>query len=266
VSESWYYADDDESIGPLGFDGLLHALRLRSNPSRTLVWTQGFEEWVEATTVVDIRAALAVPPPIPKRFPVASTEQTRSTQAQREEARPNKTAKQGPFYKIAGVSLIVLSAILGKALGGAYWMPALLIALSIWALSKLRVRDYAAWMLGVLVGHTLWMIIGHATLYFLDKPDPDVLFFLVDLVLVVGFTAWGLRVQSLALSVAVLAYQLLALATNVANFDEYARIAQIGIFVHIALRLIGGGLAIYSIIRIRRDIYQAVPQPTGDIT
>jgi hypothetical protein len=136
--------------------------------------------------------------------------------------------------------------------GGAYWMPVLLIALSIWIFTKLKLREYAAWMLGVLVGHMLWMTFGHATLFMIGKPDPEFAAFLFDLVAVTCLAIWGIKTQSVAFSVCVLIYQIVALGTNVVFFEEYAKISPTAAITHVVLRATGIGLAIYAIVKARQ--------------
>jgi hypothetical protein len=131
-------------------------------------------------------------------------------------------------------------------------MPVLLIALSIWIFTKLKLRDYAARMLGVLVGHTLWMSVGHATLFVMDKPSPEFTTFLFDLGVVACLTVWGIKTQSVSVGVAVLIYQVIALVTNVVFFEEYSKTSPTAAVMHIALRVLGIGLAIYAIVRARR--------------
>lgn len=151
------------------------------------------------------------------------------------------------------VGIGLFSVVMAKTLGGVYWMPVLLIGLSIWALTKAKLRDHTAWMLGLLVGQTLWMTIGHVTLYATDKPDPELLSFLFDLCIVVGLTVWGIRAQSVAVCVCVLLYQAIVLGSNIVFFDEFAKISVVGVGMHIVLRVIGIGLAIYAIVRANRQ-------------
>ncbi|WP_275184379.1 hypothetical protein [Bradyrhizobium sp. CSA112] len=150
------------------------------------------------------------------------------------------------------VGIAVFSVVMAKSLGGVYWMPVLLMALSVWALTKAKMRDYIAWMLGVLVGQTLWMAIGHVTLFTTDKPDPELFTFLFDLCIVIGLTVWGMRAQSVAVCVCVLLYQTIALGANVVLFDEFAKASAAAAGMHIVLRALGIGLAIYAIVKASR--------------
>jgi GYF domain 2 len=48
MSEGWYYAEGDNTVGPVALDELQSALRRRREASRVLVWTEGFRDWMEA--------------------------------------------------------------------------------------------------------------------------------------------------------------------------------------------------------------------------
>jgi preprotein translocase subunit SecE len=255
MSEGWYYAEGDNTVGPLSLDDLRTALRRQQEAGRVLVWKEGFADWMEARSVSELARIVAGPPPLPARSvaPPAAPERSLSPlspeyrQAVQDEKKPRNW-----MGTIAGWVAVALSVVLSRVLGGAYWMPILLIALSIWIFTKLKLRDYAVWMFGVLVGHTLWMTIGHATIYAMGKPDPEFYTFLFDVVVVTALTIWGIRTQSVTVSVAVLIYQIIALATNVVFFDEYSKISPIAAGMHIALRVLGIGLAIYAIVKARR--------------
>lgn len=241
MSHGWYYADGDQSVGPVDLDELQSALKQQAAPAKTLVWRDGFKDWAEAGSVPELRVA-PIPPPLP-----------RMTQALQPVERPQQPEPDRSWIgKLAGIATTIASVALARVYGGVYWMPVLLIAISIWLFSWLKLRDYAAWMLGVLVGHTLWMLIGHLTLMAAGKSDPDFATFITDLVIVTGLTIWGVRSQSVAMSVCVLLYQLLVLFMSVAFFDDVAKVGQSAAIMHAALRAIGVGLAVYAIVKARQ--------------
>ena len=60
------------------------------------------------------------------------------------------------------------------------------------------------------------------------------------------------KAESVSACVFVLLYQLLVLAINVIFFDEYAKNSQLGASMHVALRILGTGLAIYAIVKTRQ--------------
>jgi len=64
MSEGWYYADGEQSFGPVSIQELVRALSLRSQPDATLIWKKGFSDWQAARTVPDVAAWLSQPPRI----------------------------------------------------------------------------------------------------------------------------------------------------------------------------------------------------------
>ena len=140
-------------------------------------------------------------------------------------------------------------------------MPVLLIALSCWLFTKIKLRDYIAVMLGILVGHTLWMIAGHAILLSTNQADPDALLFSFDFVIVLALTIWAIRTQSVAVSACILIYQIFALGSSVVFFDELAKGTPTATLIHICLRGIGIAATIYAIIRARRFKQEEKTEP-----
>jgi GYF domain 2 len=65
MSEFWYYAEGDETRGPIAFDPLLKLLSQRPSPRGVLVWREGFANWTAAENVREIVEKLIRPPPLP---------------------------------------------------------------------------------------------------------------------------------------------------------------------------------------------------------
>ena len=75
--QDWFYAQADQSIGPVSKDHLIGQLNTGAIPRNALVWREGFSDWVAAnelpelaagleqtfTPVHDARDGLAIPPP-----------------------------------------------------------------------------------------------------------------------------------------------------------------------------------------------------------
>jgi GYF domain 2 len=208
MAENWYYAEGERSLGPVGLDELRSILGRRREASRVLVWNDGLSGWTEAGAIPELAGAVAGLPPLPQQSAsVAVPDQGVSPpppdngQAAHREKEPSSRLR-----KILGWSFAAISLVLSKVLGGVYWMPVLLIALSTWALTRLKLRDYTVWMFGVLIGHTLWMLAGFAMLFHVGKPSPAFATFLGDLVAVACLSVWGLRKQSPAAAIGVLIY------------------------------------------------------------
>jgi|GEM_PF-4776822 len=263
MSDGWYYADGENSVGPNALDELQNVLRRRRDASRILVWREGFQDWVEAGSVPELSAAVTGPPPIPRRVTVQSVASEKPASSLSPEYR-QITPPEGNTKKWAGRGATIVGWVGGFALarvfGGAFWIPAFLIWLSYWLFTKLKVVSYVALMLAILTGHTLWMIVGHATLIFLGKTSPDLMSLGYDLVIVTIALIWCIRKQSVASCILVLVYQLIALSVSSIYFDEYFKGSQIGATMHISLRVMGAGLAVYAIVQITRRKSEFVKQ------
>jgi hypothetical protein len=265
MSDLWYYAEGSETVGPVDFDGLGQVLKRKARPQDVLVWQEGYADWVEAGTLPALKAVFVRPPPVPVRSvpkpPVLEQRNSPLPPEYRQAAAQVEKKPRNWMGTISGWAVIVVSVVVGRAFGGLYWLPALLIALCIWIFTKLKLRDYAAWMLGVLVGHTLWMAVGHGTLFAMGKPNEELATFAVDAVVVTCLTIWGMKTQSVAVSVCVLVYQIVAFATNAVFFEEYSKVNATAPILHLILRAIGMGVAIYAIVKARQFKRQVEVQP-----
>jgi len=61
----WYYYDDaDQQKGPISEDAFVKLFQTGSLSSNTSVWTEGMEEWMDASSVEGLVSHNSVPPPI----------------------------------------------------------------------------------------------------------------------------------------------------------------------------------------------------------
>jgi hypothetical protein len=246
MSDLWYYAEGSETIGPVEFDGLAQALKRKARPREVLVWQEGYQDWVEAGTIPALKAVFVRPPPVPTKKPVSPlSPEYRQVQAETPEQK--KASLKGWIGTLVGWAI---GFGLARALGGVFWIPAVLIWLSFVVLTKVKVFLPVALMLAVVVGHTLWMIVGHVSLILTDKPSDDLPLFAVDLVIVVMATIWCIKKESVASCILVLVYQLVVLVINIVFLDEKTN--QLAAGVHVGLRALGVGLAIYAIVKTRQ--------------
>jgi hypothetical protein len=74
MSEFWYYAQGDETRGPITFDQLITLLSLPPSPRGVLVWREGFDDWTAAENVREIAEKLVRPPPLPSSSVTARSE------------------------------------------------------------------------------------------------------------------------------------------------------------------------------------------------
>ena len=242
-ADLWYYAVDEETKGPLDFADLIEVLRRSPRSQDVLVWRQGMKDWVKAETVSALSQHIVRPPPLPSK---------RLSPPVSPEPGPLIEEKGGKGWGRTAISILfgIVGVGLGRAYGSAFWIPALLVSLSYLGFSKLRIAPAVAAMLGVLVGHTLWMIVGHAALFMMGKPNPDWALLSVDVLAVLGLTIWCMKKQSRASCVGTLVYQLLCLVFLIGSFDDVtASVGQVGLIEHLILRIVGFGLALYAAVK-----------------
>jgi Protein of unknown function (DUF2569)/GYF domain 2 len=70
----WYFADGEESVGPMSLAELQATLATLRNPGQVLVWCEDFPRWMRAREVPELRKQTVKPPPIHKRRPALPTE------------------------------------------------------------------------------------------------------------------------------------------------------------------------------------------------
>jgi uncharacterized RDD family membrane protein YckC len=66
MNDLWYYAENDQPVGPLSTDGLSEVLQRAFDPQKVLIWRNGFQGWIPAGAVPEIAPLLVRPPPVPK--------------------------------------------------------------------------------------------------------------------------------------------------------------------------------------------------------
>jgi hypothetical protein len=65
MSDVWYYAEGDKSVGPLTLSELKTILSRVSSARDVLVWRDGFSSWQTAKNVPELRPHVIKPPPLP---------------------------------------------------------------------------------------------------------------------------------------------------------------------------------------------------------
>ena len=255
MSDFWYYAEDDATKGPLSFEGLVDALRKKPRPSEVLIWQQGFIDWAKAGSIPELDRLLIRPPPLLKKTHVSPL-----SPEYRQTEMPKRT---GADWRRLGATCIGWAIGLGLArfFGSAFWMPALLIWLSYWTFNKLKVALPVVLMLSVLVGHTLWMVVGHILLSLMGTPSPDLVWFSIDLVAVLVATIWCVKTETAVSCFFVFLYQLCVFGLNLANIEAVINTSEPAAIMHVSLRVIGLGLAMYAGVKMRRRREQELEQP-----
>src|ERR1700681_50873 len=67
MSEFWYYAEGNETRGPIALDQLIKLLSQLPTPKGIPVWREGFDDWKAAENVREIAEKLIRPPPLRPR-------------------------------------------------------------------------------------------------------------------------------------------------------------------------------------------------------
>lgn len=65
MSNTWYFANKDQSVGPFSLAELEALLRQVPSWEGLMVWSKGFSQWQRAGSVPEILALFDTPPPIP---------------------------------------------------------------------------------------------------------------------------------------------------------------------------------------------------------
>ena len=260
MTDFWYYAEGNETRGPITFDQLIKLLSQLPAPSGVPVWREGLDDWRNAGNVREIAEKLIRPPPLRKPPPSLRPVSYPSPEDQAMNV-PHEKRKRNWLHVVATLAAWVFAYGLARTIGGTFWMPALFIGLSYWIFTKLKVEFPIALMLAVLLGHTLWIAAGHAILLSINKPRPDMAWFSLDLIALAVALVWCLKKQSVASCVFVLLYELVGLAANISDFTENIKVNEAAAWMHPSLRVIGCGLAIYAIVKVGQRPQDDNPPP-----
>ena len=250
--KSWFYARGGVQQGPMSLENLRAKLATDGNLAEALVWRDGFDGWKRAPEVQELYPKAPTPPPLPEDD--AGVLRTKSGSSE-------KKWSSSLVGKLVSIGSALVGIALAKAFGATFWMPAALIALAWFVLSKMRAHELMIPMLAFMLGHTTWMVVGSGLLIYLNGWSADNSWFLVDVVVVVGLTIWGLRAPSWRSSGGVLVYQIAALGMGALDMaygggvkisSLSAQSIMLAQVMHILLRVIGIGLAIQGVIAFAR--------------
>src|SRR5262245_24861596 len=262
MSDAWHYVDGNETVGPVPHEQLRKFLLSPSGGKNTLVWRNGFSDWKAAYEVGELGAVFEEPPPFLRR--VTQPAANPMTASPASAPRPVKTSFADESFgkkALRGVGSLfgLLIGFVGfKVLGATLVWPAALIGITWFILAKCKVETVAVPMLAVVVGHTGWMIVGHAMLFVMGLWTDDQLLFLVDVVIVIALLIWFLWARSRAAAIGVLVYQMLALSMGALQWGEVtipgasSQALMLAQAMHIFLRVMGICLCIYAIAKLRK--------------
>jgi hypothetical protein len=95
MTDLWYYAEGEETRGPLSIDELIPLLVRISDPRRIMIWRHGFDDWKPVEEVREVAQQVFRPPPLkpgPPPIPPASAPLVREPVVASEDA-----AQLGPI-------------------------------------------------------------------------------------------------------------------------------------------------------------------------
>jgi hypothetical protein len=64
MTELWYYAEGEETRGPLSIAELVPVLARIADPRRMMIWRHGFDDWKAVENVREIAQQVFRPPPL----------------------------------------------------------------------------------------------------------------------------------------------------------------------------------------------------------
>src|SRR5262245_6383035 len=256
--DAWYYAEGNQPVGPVPYEQLRKFLLSHSGGKNTLVWRKDFSNWKAAHEVDELGALFQGPPPAPRHVaepaPIPITDSLATNPVE------TPPANEGFGKKALRIVATLFGAALGgvgiNVLGATLVWPAALIGITWFILAKCKVQSVAVPMLAFVIGHTGWMIVGHATLFAMGVQND--LSVLVDIVLVLALSIWFLWARSRAAAIGILVYQIIALAAGASQLGEVtipgasSRALMLAQAMHIFLRVVGIGLCIYAISKLRK--------------
>jgi aspartyl protease family protein len=227
--------ENEIAKGPVSLDELKRVLSARDDAKDTLVWQRGFTDWKRAVDVGELADTLIRPPPVPNGI-------------QRVEA--TTESKYSAITKgAASLGGAAIGFGLAKAFGALFWLPAGLIALSWVVLKKFNVNAVLIPMLAFVIGHTMWITVGYATL--IAMGNEQTAWIALDIVIVLVITVWVLTSPSRVSATGLLVYQLVALCINATEIPNQTMTLTSAIIMHVILRVLGSGAAIYAILKLK---------------
>lgn len=152
MSDVWYYAQGDHTVGPVALRELGSVLSRASDAGDLLVWRDGLEEWTRASDLQELAPYLVAPPPLPTPKQIGRS----PPHVQKSSSTP-----PNPLAVLAGM---ILAALWAVSAYGAYThgevlyialasLSAALIGVALWR------RAYQA-SLGLLVGAVAGALFG----------------------------------------------------------------------------------------------------------
>jgi hypothetical protein len=90
----WYFDDARGQIGPVSLQELKESLATLAHPEDVLVWCERFSDWRRAGDVPELTEQIAVPPPLPNRYPTTNIQVSHATRSPRDMGTPEVRAEK----------------------------------------------------------------------------------------------------------------------------------------------------------------------------
>jgi hypothetical protein len=114
VEQGWFYAEGEQSVGPVSLDALTTALRRLPEPGAVLVWRSGFTDWRAAKDIAELAdrlfkpvPAIAAPDPSLDRWSGADS---RSDAAWDDDGLPAARKRRWPQIAAIAVAVAIVGA------------------------------------------------------------------------------------------------------------------------------------------------------------
>lgn len=238
LSKDWYFADGSRTFGPFEIEELTARIIKKKDAASTLVWREGMADWTLARDVREIRFP-ASPPPLPQTH-TWEPAPTVSDGARRRNSQPWQT--------IGVIVVAIISFSLARTIGGDFWIPLLLLAVSFWLTTKTSLQQCLRPTFSAALAHTLWIALGATILLFLEsgKHSAQAVELLPDLVIMSAIVAWLYFQQSKFSLFGLIAYEIISLGINIYTFSNHPN-PRFAMIMHIGIRLFIIGSSIYAI-------------------
>jgi uncharacterized membrane protein YhaH (DUF805 family) len=141
MSGLWYYAEGNETRGPVALEELISVLSGLSDARKMLVWRDGFDDWKTSDSVREIAEQLFKPPPLKPRAPPTRPELPPPLNITKTAHSLNETPGESESNGVTMRFLRLSFSFFGRINRWQYWIGLAIaygmdaVAMAIWALA-----------------------------------------------------------------------------------------------------------------------------------